>query len=380
MEKINFLVTGENGMAWLIAAGSMLLVVLMLGLWIQSRKKAVGTARDLDGLRDELSRTKGEWERELAAAKKQTAQLQQRLQGGADHTYLPDFKTEAIYAVIAKFKVDLNGTGHVIGLVKTETGQVVPFLTPRDMGYLEEGDYFTLVRGQLMKSQGPPVALSPPQQEVKKGLRNRAVAPDSGADRDEDATLMLSGSDADATLMAPQGGASPVGSGKYAPYLRVTKGADEGKQFSLPFGRASIGRDPANPIPLNDDRASRANADILYSTHRFHLQDRKSTNGTWHQGKRISRAPLDFGDTIQVGDTEMVFSCKGYDLKSREASAAIAAFEKLLEVEPEFVTALRNLAFLLERDVARHKEAKPFWDRIMALEKAIEAETKDGSG
>ena len=63
-----------------------------------------------------------------------------------------------------------------------------------------------------------------------------------------------------------------------------------------------------------------------------------------------------------------VFSHKGFELKDSERGAAIAAFEACIEMEPNYLDALKLLAFLLERDIARQAEATPLWKRILDLE------------
>ena len=64
-----------------------------------------------------------------------------------------------------------------------------------------------------------------------------------------------------------------------------------------------------------------------------------------------------------------LFTCEGHDLKDSDAPKAIAALEKSIQREPEFVTALKVLAFMLERDIARRNEATPLWNTIARLEK-----------
>ena len=99
------------------------------------------------------------------------------------------------------------------------------------------------------------------------------------------------------------------------------------------------------------------------------MLDNSSTNGTLHNGDKVEQAWLDFGDIIRVGETELTFSCEGYDLKDNDPSKAVELLEKCVGKQPEFVSALRILAFLLERDVGRRGEAAPLWEAVARLEK-----------
>ena len=58
---------------------------------------------------------------------------------------------------------------------------------------------------------------------------------------------------------------------------------------------------------LSDSGASRHHARILWSGTIAGLEDMKSTNGTKLNGTRVTSSPLDQGDVIQIGGTQMVF-------------------------------------------------------------------------
>ena len=152
------------------------------------------------------------------------------------------------------------------------------------------------------------------------------------------------------------------------PYVRVTAGKDEGMLHYLQFSRNTIGRDRSNSLPIKDGNSSRWHCEIVFRDHHFVLADNNSTNGTFCNGERIQECRLDFGDRITMGDTAMVFSCEGFDLTDSNSAEAIRAFEKCLEKQPDFLLALKHLAFLMERDIKRQQDAQPLWDRIRKLE------------
>ena len=154
------------------------------------------------------------------------------------------------------------------------------------------------------------------------------------------------------------------------PYLKVIKGRNPGGVYHLPYAETSIGRDDTNLIVLDDSCVSAVNTKIVYQGHAFVIHDNRSTNGTLHQGEPVSRAELTFGDRIGIGNSELIFSCKGFELKETAPAEAISAFEAMLVRAPDCIAAMKNLAYLLERDVARRKQAQPIWDRVLKLEKS----------
>lgn len=150
-----------------------------------------------------------------------------------------------------------------------------------------------------------------------------------------------------------------------APYLQL---GDGGEVHFLDFGTTNVGREQGCDITIEDAAASRSHFEIMYTGNRFQLLDKNSTNGTLHNGEKVEQVWLEFGDTIRVGETEMTFSSEGFDLKDSDPSKAVELLEKCVGRQPEFVSALRVLAFLLERDVGRKGEAAPLWEAVARLE------------
>ncbi len=69
----------------------------------------------------------------------------------------------------------------------------------------------------------------------------------------------------------------------------------------------TIGRDPGSDLCLQlDDRVSRRHAELQRSGGQWSIADR-STNGTYVNDLRVSREPLNDGDRIRVGSTELTF-------------------------------------------------------------------------
>ena len=83
--------------------------------------------------------------------------------------------------------------------------------------------------------------------------------------------------------------------------IEVVAGQDTGKNFSLSSGSLTIGRRHGE-IPLTDVEVSRKHTIIeLFSRDMIFLRDMQSTNGTFHNGRRVATAKLQNGDTIGIG-------------------------------------------------------------------------------
>lgn len=151
------------------------------------------------------------------------------------------------------------------------------------------------------------------------------------------------------------------------PFLRILAGPDEGREFRLPFDRSTVGRASTNRVVIAEEKASRIHAEVRFERNRFFVKDTGSTNGTLRNGTALTDTELEFGDILTIGGTQLQFSCEGFDLKGDDAPRSMAAFERMLEREGDFVPALQNLAFLMERDPARKREAEGVWKRLNKL-------------
>lgn len=83
--------------------------------------------------------------------------------------------------------------------------------------------------------------------------------------------------------------------------VECVAGSDAGKVFRFTRGNVAIGR-KTGEIPLTDLEASRRHAVIeVFGREMIFLRDLGSTNGTYHNGQRVSVSRLRNGDTIGVG-------------------------------------------------------------------------------
>ena len=83
--------------------------------------------------------------------------------------------------------------------------------------------------------------------------------------------------------------------------VEVVAGDDAGQVHRFTRGNITIGR-KSGEVPLSDIEVSRRHAVIeVFGRRMLFLRDLGSTNGTYHNGRRISVARLRTGDTIGIG-------------------------------------------------------------------------------
>ncbi|MBS4728369.1 ATP-binding cassette domain-containing protein [Mycobacterium sp. SM1] len=86
-----------------------------------------------------------------------------------------------------------------------------------------------------------------------------------------------------------------------------------------PPGSTPIGRAKTNGIVVHDALASRVHALLVVTPAGIEIRDNNSSNGTFVNGRRITRAPLRDGDIVTIGNTDLVAS--GHTLVPRTAPA-----------------------------------------------------------
>ncbi|MHC4939170.1 MAG: FHA domain-containing protein [Planctomycetota bacterium] len=83
--------------------------------------------------------------------------------------------------------------------------------------------------------------------------------------------------------------------------IRIILNGGELRFAALPV---TIGRDPDNDIPLDDNKLSRRHCRITRGAEGFFVEDLQSSNGTYVNGERADRHLLRLGDTVRIGFTE----------------------------------------------------------------------------
>jgi pSer/pThr/pTyr-binding forkhead associated (FHA) protein len=85
--------------------------------------------------------------------------------------------------------------------------------------------------------------------------------------------------------------------------VEVVAGQDTGKVYRFTRGNVNVGR-RAGEVPLSDGEVSRRHSVIeVFGREMIFLRDLGSTNGTYHNGRRVTVGRLRSGDTIGIGKT-----------------------------------------------------------------------------
>lgn len=89
--------------------------------------------------------------------------------------------------------------------------------------------------------------------------------------------------------------------------LEFISGPLIGKIVKLDGEVTSIGAAPGSTVVLVDTGVSRKHAGIRKNGMAYELADMGSTNGVYVNGEKVPKKPLQMGDVIRIGTSEMVF-------------------------------------------------------------------------
>ena len=92
------------------------------------------------------------------------------------------------------------------------------------------------------------------------------------------------------------------------PRLFATAGPLKDSTIPLPEGEATLGRDPANAVPVVDPSVSRKHCLLRRAEDgRFQIKDLASRNGTMVNGVTVQEQWLRHGDEVAIGDSVFLF-------------------------------------------------------------------------
>ena len=258
--------------------------------------------------------------------------------------------------------LDLNSTiideeEYYFGVVRKENGSMAnpsPFLIKDDISHLTAGDSLTSRQGKVVK-------LDASQHSDNSSSINKESRSSAGASPDEGKTVFNQ-------VVAEK----PKDATDSLTYLEVLEGPDAGAKFHLAYTTSMIGREIDNEITLSDEGLSRKHCYVEWTGNNFRICDNESTNGTICNDKSIEIQALEFNDVITISDTRLLFTCRAMQLQQEDPGKAIELLQDCVALQPDFLTALQHLAYLMERDLRLKKETAPLWKKISKLEKKLE--------
>ena len=89
-------------------------------------------------------------------------------------------------------------------------------------------------------------------------------------------------------------------------FVVVLAGDRMGEMFALNDDRTTIGRGLQADVRINDEGISRTHAMVECDEGGYYLSDAGSTNGTYANGTKVDRYPLQEGDKIQIGSSSVL--------------------------------------------------------------------------
>jgi type II secretory pathway predicted ATPase ExeA len=112
--------------------------------------------------------------------------------------------------------------------------------------------------------------------------------------------------------------------------LLITGAGDDPQEYPLMRGRYVIGRTADNDIQLDSRFVSRHHAQLTVSAGSATIQDLKSTNGIYFDGRRVRRKTLKNGEAFMIGEHELLFR-----LADHRGGSADEQVDAVLEEEQE---------------------------------------------
>src|SRR4051794_9959726 len=102
------------------------------------------------------------------------------------------------------------------------------------------------------------------------------------------------------------------------------------KEITLSQGVVTIGRLPDNLLQIDNPAVSGHHLKIYWDTDHYVLEDNNSTNGTYVNNKRVSKAVLQDGDHVMVGKHTIVFKDAWHeDQPAEKTITAMPAMQKM---------------------------------------------------
>jgi len=93
----------------------------------------------------------------------------------------------------------------------------------------------------------------------------------------------------------------------------------------------TLGRNLENDIVFHEDFLSRYHAEIVLQEGQYMLYDKKSTGGTYVNGKKVDHCVLNSGDLISLANIQMMFVDNNSTLMGKSTGMTQALGDRHLE-------------------------------------------------
>jgi transcriptional regulator with AAA-type ATPase domain len=124
------------------------------------------------------------------------------------------------------------------------------------------------------------------------------------------------------------------------PSLELIRGQANKKEILLGKEKVRIGRAGSNDLVLQDNKASRAHAEILFQEGHYWIQDLDSTNGVLVDDRRVQTVALKPGNRITLGDTELLFKQEEPEITLPDKLAFLQRSDLFKWLDPQIGLAL----------------------------------------
>jgi len=105
------------------------------------------------------------------------------------------------------------------------------------------------------------------------------------------------------------------------------------KEFTLTHGVITIGRLPDNLVQIDNPAVSGHHARIYWDTDHYVVEDNNSTNGTYVNNHRVSKATLSSGDLVLVGKHTIEFKDEWHEDQAPEKTQVNAPAPAMPKLE-----------------------------------------------
>lgn len=195
-----------------------------------------------------------------------------------------------------------------VALIKDESNYIIYYLIAAGI-LIIGGILFFVIKSRKKKIEtlAPPLSVETPTPK-ESDLPSEDIKPAtieeepqnilSGEKEDDHRATVINKFDEEKTFIVRPGGSSTLS-------LEVQSGNFIGKSFTLKSKGGTIGRQDGNTIVIKEENISRQHAKIVFENGEFFIEDLNSSNGTFINGIRISKAiKINNYDTFKFGSCE----------------------------------------------------------------------------